>query len=258
MKIGDIVLSIPHASSFIPPEIRARMPHRDDVLLREPDLFTDRIYTMQGPRIVQARTSRVISDVNRAPDEIYTSGRQRATGVVMLSFSSGEDVFEEDPPIRELQQWIRAYHDPFHDELARVLCGAKFLIDCHSMWSRAPAHRMDAGTPRPDVVLCNRLFTTCDAATTNFFRDAFQKRKFTVAVNDPFIGRYVVGTHCSRKWLPGVQIELNRSLYMDEQSLEPRDPDIEHLRKVFVEIVEEFCAWDEGRGSEEALCDLSV
>lgn len=259
MRVADIVLTIPHASSYIPPEIRSLIPHADAVLNRSPDLYTERLYDVPGVRTVLSRVSRIIADVNRAPDEMYTEGRRRAEGVVSLSLPTGIDVFAEDPSWETMQGWINAHHAPFHEELDRALEGMRFLIDCHSMWSVAPPSRPDAGTPRPDIVIGNRLYTTCDARTTRFMRDFWMREGYNVAVNDPYIGRYVVGTHCSRKTMPGVQIELKRSLYMDEVSLEPNEVSIARFNGQFRAFVASFSAWDEKRSPKEKvhICDLS-
>jgi N-formylglutamate deformylase len=258
MRSYEIVLSIPHASTYIPDEIRTRMVHADSILNREPDLYTDQIYNIQGPRIVQAKYSRVISDVNRAPDEIYTSGPERSMGVIMLSLSHGQDIFEVEPSLGQLNEWIQEFHKPYHAEVNRALKGAKFLIDCHSMWSEAPPSRKDAGRKRPDIVLGNRLYTTCDARTTKFFRDFLVEKGYSVEINNPFIGRYVVGTHCSRKGTPGIQIEMNRGMYMNEDSLELYQTKSDKLKEDFGELVEAFCEWDESSDRTTYLCDLSV
>ncbi|HEY5713780.1 MAG TPA: N-formylglutamate amidohydrolase [Candidatus Gracilibacteria bacterium] len=258
MRIYEIVLSIPHGSTYIPEALRKRMPHPDEVLLQEPDLYTDRIYNIKGPKIVEATASRIISDVNRAPDEIYTIGQSRSMGVIILSTSNQENVFETDPSFEEMQEWIAEFHAPFHKELHRALNGSRFLIDCHSMWSVSPSYREDKGTLRPDIVLGNRQYTTCDAQTTKYFRDAFLEKGYTVAINKPFIGRYVVGTHCSRNGTPGIQLEINRNLYMNEETLEPDEAAITRLNQEFREIVEGFCLWSEEHKPSMDLCDLSI
>ena len=135
MQRNEIVISIPHAGTFIPPAIRSMIPLSDETLLHEPDLFTDRIYAVPEARVVLAEFSRVISDPNRAPDEIYTEGHMRAQGVVMLSQSHGLDTFENDPDLATMEEWVKRFHKPFHDKLHRQLNGASFLIDGHSMWS---------------------------------------------------------------------------------------------------------------------------
>lgn len=258
MTPEDLVISIPHGSTYIPEEIRALMPHDDHVLLNEPDLYTDRIYNIKGPTVVQARTSRIISDVNRAPDEIYTKGRMRANGVIMLSLSHGLDTFEKDPTEEQMRDWISSYHESFHRELHGAMRDALFLIDGHSLWSHSPPSQEDAGAERADIVLGNRLYTTCNAQTTQFFRHYFEKLGYSVAVNNPYMGRYVVGTHCSRLHTPGIQIEMKRSLYMDEETLEPYENVIKKLQGEIETLVEEFCAWYKPKQRAAELVDLSI
>ena len=72
MNRSEIVIAISHAATRIPDDIRSLMPQSDTMLLQEPDLHTDRIFTVEGPVIIQSRYSRIISDCNRAPDEMYT------------------------------------------------------------------------------------------------------------------------------------------------------------------------------------------
>jgi len=256
MNIRDIVLSIPHASVFIPESIRSLIPHDDLMLNHEADLYTDRIYTIDGPRIVQAQTSRIISDANRAPDEIYAEGKSRSNGVVMLALSDGMDTFSSDPPLPLMERWVKQYHGSFHRDLSSAMAGAKFLIDGHSHWSRSPAYRSDAGTERADIILGSRHYTTCDAETLQFFRHFFRSRGYTVAVNDPFIGRYIIGIHCSRLRTPGIQLEMKRSLYMDEDTLDPQEGNIERLHEEFRQLVGEFCRWEEA-GRPAHMVDLS-
>jgi len=241
VKLRDVVISIPHASTEIPPDIRRLLPHADNILAQEADLYTDRIYAVDGVRIVQAPYSRIVSDVNRAPDELYTEGRHRAEGVVLLSLSHGLDAFAEDPSMEMMEEWVRRFHEPFHRRLDEELRDAAFLIDGHSYWSVSPPSHADAGTKRPSVNLGNRLYTTCDARTMKFAQEFFQSRSYDVSINEPYMGRYVIGTHCSRLRVPGIQIEFNRSLYMDEVTLEANEPGVERLRHDVRDFVHALC-----------------
>lgn len=258
MKISNLIVSIPHASTYIPPELRRLIIRSDEELLQEPDLYTERIYKIEEANIIEATVNRVISDVNRAPDEIYTKGRLRAQGVIMLTQSHGNNVFKTDPPIKTMEKWIAAYHDPFHKKLQRLKKDAGFIIDGHSMWSRAPSSKLNAGEKRPDVNLGNRFYTTCDAKTTQFFRDYFEKLGYDVAINYPYSGRYVIGTHCSRLGVPGIQVEINRSLYMNEETLAPDDSAVSRLYQEFLELVKRFCKWYKKPKPDHEMTDLSI
>lgn len=255
-KMKPIVVSIPHASTYIPDDVRLLLKQDEKALMHDPDLYTERIYNATGVTIVEAKFSRIISDVNRAPDEIYTVGLKRSEGVVLLSLTDGNDVFKTDPPMALMEEWVQRFHAPFHAELSEAMKNASFLIDGHSMWSVGPRSKADSGVLRPDVVLGNRHYTTCDAETTQFFRHAFEKLGYTVAINTPYMGRYTVGVHCSRLGVPGIQIELSRALYMNEETLAPHEDAIERLHRQFQELVDEFSTWHAKRPTSH-ICDLT-
>ena len=67
----------------------------------------------------------------------------------------------------------------------------------------------------------------------------FQDRGFSVAVNDPYAGKYLIGYHCSRRGLPGIQIEVNEKLYMNEKTRRPYKRKIDELRKIMAWLVKE-------------------
>lgn len=259
MQLQDVLVSIPHAGTAIPNDIRARMVPSDESLLREPDLYTDRIYSILGPRVVTHPWSRIIGDCNRAPDEIYTEGRKRASGVIMLSECDGNSVFEQDPSITEMEDWVNRFQRPYHTLLEKEVHTASFLIDGHSMASvGAPGH-IDPGNVRADIDIANREYCSCSAETTLFFVEYFRACGYSVTINSPYTGRYILGTYCSRLGLPGLQIEINRKVYMDERTLEPNEAAITRLRQEFSVLVSRFCEWFQGRPlpREKPMTDLS-
>jgi N-formylglutamate amidohydrolase len=73
------------------------------------------------------------------------------------------------------------------------------------------------------------------------------------------MGRFVVGSHCSRRRNPGLQIEMKRSLYLNEETLEPHEQEIAKLHDQIQDLVDEFCCWytEEVEGKECHMTDLS-
>lgn len=259
MKREDIVVSIPHAGTDIPPEIMAVIPHSETVIRNESDLFTDQIYHLHGTRMIKTPYSRVIADVNRAPDEIYLHGKTRATGVVMLDFPTGEAVFDPEPEFDQIQTWVTKFHRPFHAELYSATQVGKFLIDAHSMWSCSAAGHWGSEAPgvkRADILIGNQYFCSCDAETTHFFLQFFENLGYSVSLNDPYPGRYILGRYCNRQGLPGIQIEINRALYLDEETLQPNTGAIAHFNQQLNQLVDEFCDWWQTR-DQAKLVDMS-
>lgn len=260
VKLQDLVISIPHSSTYIPEEIRARMPHDDSVVLRDVDHHTEVLYAMDGPQTVVAKHARVFCDPNRAPDEIYTEGKQRGDGVVILQQADGIDLFDEDPTIDEMRDWIATYHRPFHDELQRAMNDAQFLIDGHSLLPFIPAWRRSIENhERADISLGNREYCSCSAETMQFFREQYEALGYSVTLNDPYPGRYIIGVYANRMRTPGMQIEINRKLYMDNETFEPFPDVVTRMNGEFMQIVDDFVQWFEPSVSSrnKPMTDLS-
>jgi N-formylglutamate amidohydrolase len=68
----------------------------------------------------------------------------------------------------------------------------------------------------------------------------FEARGFEVRINDPYKGAYLIGYHCSRKGLPGIQIEINEKLFMNEKTRRPYKRKIDELRKTMALLVKEI------------------
>jgi N-formylglutamate deformylase len=80
----------------------------------------------------------------------------------------------------------------------------------------------DPGRERADVVLGDRDGTSCEGAFTRLCAESFAALGYSVAVNDPYKGVELVRRHgrpAERRH--SLQIELKRTLYMDETTLEP-------------------------------------
>jgi formiminoglutamase len=241
-KLSSIVVSVPHASTDVPDDIRPLLACDDRAIKARADLYTDRLYDIPGTRTVRAPYSRMVTDVNRAPDAFFREGRQRMDAVVPLSFSNGTNVYTEDPSPETAREWVRRFHAPYHAQLAQTLQGASFLLDGHSMRTTGTKPRAGADN-RPDVALGNLHYTTASADVSEFFRERFAALGYTVGINKPFPGRFTIGYHCHRDTLPGLQVELRRELYMNEKTLEPDDAAITRIRDELRAMVGDFAEW---------------
>ena len=72
------------------------------------------------------------------------------------------------------------------------------------------------------MVLGDLHGTACSAEFTAFVAKAFQQRGYTVAINDPYAGMDLIQKHGNPALGDhSLQIELNRALYLNEQTREP-------------------------------------
>jgi N-formylglutamate amidohydrolase len=92
-----------------------------------------------------------------------------------------------------------------------------------------PMDEGGAGSVRADFVLGDRDGTTSEPAFTALVAYAIRSRGYSVAINDPYKGVEIVRRH-GRPALGqhSLHVELNRRLYMDEETLEP-NANYQHL-----------------------------
>ncbi|MEQ1849235.1 MAG: N-formylglutamate amidohydrolase [Candidatus Peribacteraceae bacterium] len=244
-SVRPILVSIPHASARIPDEIKDQVALTPKEILHYTDLYTDQIYTIPNVHIVQADVSRVFVDVNRAPDDIAKEYEKSEEGVSVLTTWDGKKVYAMQPGESQADTLIERYHDPFHQKIEEKMPIVQFLFDGHSYLPIGPKLKPDSGKPRPDINIGNINYSTCTREQTVFVRDFFTERGYTVAINFPYAGKYILGHHCHRRRIPpflvpGMQLEMNQGLYVDQQTLEPIANRVVELRTVFSDMVDAF------------------
>jgi N-formylglutamate deformylase len=246
-----ILITIPHCSTFVPVELRRLMMLKDSQINKMSDPFTDIIFDIPKAYVVKARISRLVTDLNRAPDDIESEAKLSKAGVVVSIDLDGNPIYKTPPSMEMVMDRVTKYHDSFHDKIDELKPNVKFLIDGHSLRSIGPSTRADSGQERADIILGNRDYTTCSRHMTQRIKKFFEVRGFKVSVNDPYKGAYLIGYHCSRKGLPGIQIEINEKLFMNEKTRRPYKRKIDELRKIIALLVKEIAAEIEKKEESE-------
>lgn len=241
MSEKQVLITIPHCSTFISKEVRKNMYLEDFDIMKETDLYTDKIFSVPNAKIVKGKISRLVADMNRAPDELEMEQRLCAEGVVISVDSEGDRIYKTPLTAKQIDERIHKYHDPFHAQVDEYAKDCFFMIDGHSMWPTGRTTKVDIGEDRPDINLGNRDYTTCTREQTAVIKKYFEDLGYTVAVNYPFKGRYVIGYHCSRnnrKGIPGIQLEINQGLYTNTRTLRPREKIIKKLNQEIKDLVD--------------------
>lgn len=125
--------------------------------------------------------------------------------------------------IERIEGYWRPYHEALEDALqqAEERWGAVWHIAWHSMRPLGDAQSSDPGEIRPDFVVSDRDGTSAEAAFTDFAVEAIRELGYSVAVNHPFKGGYITELHGRPgKGRHSLQIEINRALYLDIETLE--------------------------------------
>jgi len=214
-------------------------------LLDYVDLYTNEIYSIEGYPLLEGNVCRVFVDINRAPDDIAKEYSKGENGVVVNTTQDGKTVYKEIISDELVDRLIKKYHDPYHAKIDELIPELQFIFDCHSYLEFGPAMKHDAGQRRPDFNIGNLLFSTCSREHTMFAVEFFQKKGFTVGINKPYMGGYVLAHHCHRRRIPyflvpGMQIEISQGLYVDSKTLAPIPGKIAEMNAVFQEMVDLF------------------
>ncbi|HLD64048.1 MAG TPA: hypothetical protein VI913_04100, partial [Candidatus Peribacteraceae bacterium] len=68
---------------------------------------------------------------------------------------------------------------------------------------------------------------------------------YSVRINFPYTGKYILGHHCHRRRIPpflvpGLQLEINQGLYIKPETDEPIPERITEFRTLFEMLVDAF------------------
>lgn len=128
---------------------------------------------------------------------------------------------------QEVRDRIDSCWRPYHAAVGQALderhrqFGAVWHINCHSMPAVGDALSDDPGRTRADFVLGDRDGTTCAQSFTELVAQTLRGFGYSVAINDPYKGVELVRKHGRPdERRHSLQIEIKRTLYMDERTLE--------------------------------------
>ncbi len=207
------------------------------------DAFVDRLFDMapaMGAPLLIARVPRAFIDLNRAADELdpaVIEGIARAPhnprvssglGVIPRVVAGGRAIYRGKLTLSEAEARIQQYWHPYHIALKRLIettldsFGQAVLIDCHSMPHEAIEAHARPGQPKPEVVLGDRFGAAAGREVMEQVEAAFAEAGFRVARNAPFAGAYIAQAYGRpSRGCHVVQVEIDRSLYMDEARIVP-------------------------------------
>lgn len=208
------------------------------------DAFVDELFAaapLFGAPLLAARVPRACLDLNRAPEDLdpaVIAGASRrflnpriaaGLGVIPRVVAEGRPIMRGKLSLAEAQRRIGAYWHPYHARLRELLAerrarfGMAILFDCHSMPRDALAGAVANLGHRPNVILGDRFGAACDRWLVEAASEMFTAQGFVVARNAPFAGGYITQSY-GRPGLgvQALQIEIDRSLYMDEARIERR------------------------------------
>jgi N-formylglutamate amidohydrolase len=238
-----LVFDSPHSGEDYPDDFD-HLPPRALVRQAE-DTHVARLWSRApdvGATLIEATFPRAYIDANRSladvdPELIADAWHgpivpsrktELGIGLVWRLARGGVPMYARKLRAHEVVSRIERCWRPYHAALAEALderharFGAVWHVDCHSMWAVGDELSDDPGRERADFVLGDRDGTTCEAALTDLVARTLRRLGYSVAINDPYKGVELVRVHGRpAEGRHSLQIEIKRTLYMDERTLEP-------------------------------------
>jgi N-formylglutamate amidohydrolase len=149
----------------------------------------------------------------------------------------------------ELDARLERYYAPYHAALQQQIkrlsdrFGYVILLAAHSMPSLGRSTHRDPGSQRADIVpgTCGR--TSADPRVIDLVDAHFRGAGLRVRHDDPYKGGYTT-SHYGRpaERCHAIQIELNRALYVDEQSFRIKQPAFDELQRLLDALLVKLAA----------------
>lgn len=250
-----VVVEVPHSGLQVPPEVEGQIDATPSAVLRDSDIYVDRLYERapeHGATLLVANVSRYVVDLNRGPDEVDSAAVPRhprarhipARGVVWRARTDGTPLLHAPLTTDQFERRIAQFYEPYHQTLQDVAArihrehGRVVIVAAHSMPSKG--RRVFGGRPlqRADIVPGTRGRSTADGRIIDLIDAHFRDAGLSVKHDDPYRGGWTTSRYgAPKRGQHAVQIEINRALYVDERTSEIKADDFARLQTVLDALV---------------------
>jgi N-formylglutamate amidohydrolase len=241
-RTTPLIFASPHSGRRYPRDLVTVARVGLGSLRRSEDAFVDELFAgaaAHGAPILCASVARAFVDLNRDPAELdpdmftdspfaplhggamHTARVQAGLGAIPRIAGDGQEIYWRKLPGAEAERRLALVHRPYHAMLTALVneavsqFGCAVLIDCHSMPSSA------RGPLQPDIVLGDMFGASCHPSITALAEATLRRMGYRVSRNTPFAGGHTTQVYGRPfRQVHALQVELNRSLYLDERSME--------------------------------------
>lgn len=255
---GPFVFSSPHSGRDYDTTFLGQSRLDALTLRSSEDAYVDQLFIdapSHGAPLLTARAPRAFLDLNRAADELdpaLIDGAPRSPhnprissglGVVPRVVAGGRHIYTGRISKPDAEARLNQYWHPYHQQLRHLMLetaevfGTAILIDCHSMPHEAIESHSRPGMIAPDVVLGDRFGAAASCDVVARIESAFTDAGLRVARNSPFAGAYIAAAYGRpSRGHHVVQVEIDRSLYLDEARVQRR-PDFAAFQALISSVI---------------------
>ena len=230
MKNSNLVLNIPHASTWIPQDCFPKFSDEYRILKEDQlymtDWYTDELFCNGLGIPVIAPVSRMVCDTERFRADADEPMSRIGMGVCYETTSDLKHRIEITGEHRE--HVLKDYYDPYHRILEQTVERAKdarghvFLMDCHSFSPVPLPYETDKKPDRPDICIGTDWYHT-PGQIGEWACAFFRRRGYRVSMDRPYSGTIVPMKHYHKDRIISLMVEVNRGLYLKEGTNEKND-----------------------------------
>lgn len=252
-KRVPIILSVPHSGTDFPEELKS---HYRPELAAQPDdtdWYVHDLYDFAadlGITVVHAKYSRWVIDLNRDSDNkaLYNDGRI-ITGLTPSTDFFGNAIYLDEkfvPDNEETERRLKSYYQPYYQKIESLLketvdeFGQALLWDAHSIRRFVPTINPE---PFPDLILGDNDEKSADQEIIEIALDGLKAGEYQVNHNTPFKGGQITRFFGRpENNIHAVQLEMSKTLYMNDDELTFNDERADNVRKVLRPVFERLIA----------------
>jgi N-formylglutamate deformylase len=241
-----LVLDSPHSGVTYPADFNYSCDLA--TLRRAEDTHVEKLYDFApglGVAWIEALFPRAYLDANRnlteidttllnapwpdpvATDPVVLAKVRLGKGLIWRATDDGAPIYQRRLSVAEVQARIAACWHPYHRAVAQAIDAANarhgysIHINCHSMPAVASSLATDfPGELHADFVVGDRDGSTASAKLSQLVCNHLESLGYNVAYNHPYKGVELVRRYSAPLLhRHSIQLEINRKLYMDEQTL---------------------------------------
>jgi N-formylglutamate deformylase len=229
-------ITMPHSGEKVPDLCSWLKNLPEEVLMCDVDRYIDLLYQptlhLLKLRFEKTEWHRYAVDLNRVPTDVDCTSLENSQnpagqfnrGYHWVITTQNNQLIEKPLTVEQHESLTELIYTPFHEKVRAQFSHFKksghqnvYHLDAHSMPSLGTKMHKDPGEKRADVVISDSLGKSCDPRFRDLVIAAYVTAGFKVGYNWPYVGGRLteqygqpqLGQHT-------IQVELNRSLYMDE------------------------------------------
>ena len=244
-SVRPLLVTIPHSGEDIPPEAPWLSGLPEQLLMFDVDRYVDQLYAPTLMQLelpwVKTRWHRYACDLNRLATDVDEESVVGSTnkkgsfprGLLWSMTTKGEKLMpaaiDQETYDKLLERCFHPFHQAVHfvaESVVPVAVRHKarplYHLDLHSMPSLGTREHRDPGESRADLVISNQDGKSSSAEFFELVLEAGRSQGFRVSDNWPYKGGRITESYGKPEegWQT-VQIELNRKLYMSEDTKRP-------------------------------------